>query len=280
MKAALIAGDRRQRFLAELMEKGGFRVQGYMVPGFGGNKENLRDVLFGAELVVLPCPMGKGTAITAGNRSIELSEVIDSMQWGSCLAGGKPSPEAALLSGNMGCPVYDYFSPEPMQLMNAVPTAEGALALAIGNTDGTIFGSNALILGFGRCAQRLALLLLAAGAHVAVAARRSEARALAESLGCRAVDIGGIHEVIGECHVVFNTVPAKLLEERELRLLQPSAPYIELASSPGGLRREDAAACGIRYVEGGALPGRFAPKAAAEYIFRQLVLILKERGQL
>lgn len=280
MKAALIAGDRRQRFLAELLEQEGFRVQGYMVPGYGGNKGTLRDALFGAELVVLPCPMGNGNTIRAGSGLVELSEIIGSLQWGCCLAGGKPSPEAALLSSSMGCPIYDYFSPEPMQLMNAVPTAEGALALAIGNTDGTVFGSNALVLGFGRCAQRLALLLMAAGAHVTVAARRPEARALAESLGCRAIDMGEIHQVIGECHMVFGTVPARLLGERELRLMQPSAPYIELASSPGGLRREDAAAYGIKYVEGGGLPGRYAPKAAAEYILRQLLAILRERGQL
>lgn len=59
-------------------------------------------------------------------------------------------------------------------LRNAVPSAEGALAVGINATPIQMLGQKVLILGFGRIASQLALYLTAMGCEVTVAARSRE----------------------------------------------------------------------------------------------------------
>ena len=73
-------------------------------------------------------------------------------------------------------------------------------------------------MGFGRIGRTLARLLVAFGCKVSVAARRAGDRAYARTLGCAALDIAGIAQA-GPFDAVFNTVPARILEARELDAL-------------------------------------------------------------
>lgn len=116
---------------------------------------------------------------------------------------------------------------------NAVPTAEGAVAIAINKLSSTLFGSVCVVTGFGRIAKVLTKLLTAFGAKVYVAARKPADLAWAKIYGASAVKIEKLPKILTAADVVFNTVPAVLLDKSALLGIRPGALIIDLASKPG-----------------------------------------------
>ena len=53
----------------------------------------------------------------------------------------------------------DYYRREELAVGNAIPTAEGAVGIAIREYPGTINGAKCLITGFGRIGKNLAIIL-------------------------------------------------------------------------------------------------------------------------
>ena len=157
----------------------------------------------------------------------------------------------------------DYYDDEAVLLRNAAITAEGAVALAMQRTDRTLLGSRVLILGGGRISQALAPRLRALVAEVTVYARGEAQRALAACRGCRTLE--KLPENPEGYHILFNTVPATLLPSAA-----EGALNIELASAPGGFR--DAA--GVVTARG--LPGKTAPRSAAEALLGPILAIIRE----
>ena len=67
---------------------------------------------------------------------------------------------------------------------------------------------------------------------------------------------------------IFNAVPAPIFSVEQLKALRPDCFYIELASSPGGISPD--ALKPAHYIPAPGLPGRTAPKTAAQFIFRAM----------
>lgn len=166
----------------------------------------------------------------------------------------------------------DYFDNEALQLKNAVPTAEGAIAIAMRELPVTIDGTDAVILGYGRIGAALGERLQSLGAKVTVYARRAEQRALAEMhrhttgrLICR--DGNSLPEgALPLCRVIFNTVPHRILTPEILENLPKNCLLIDLASAPGGFDHALAQQMGLRCIWGTALPGKCAPESAGNII--------------
>lgn len=76
--------------------------------------------------------------------------------------------------------VTDYLRREELCLANAVPTAEGAIQIAMEETARTLHGASALVVGYGRIGMALAPRLRALGMQTEICARRCETRALAQ----------------------------------------------------------------------------------------------------
>ena len=171
-------------------------------------------------------------------------------------------------------------------IRNALPTAEGALAIAMTALSRTLFGSHALVIGYGRIGKLLSDLLVKMGAHVTVAARKESDLAVASLHGCHAIPIthvSGTGEFVlpdmdMSCHVIFNTAPAKLLDERVLRQMHPDTVLIDLASAPGGIDYDAAARLGIKTIIAQSLPGKVAPITAGE-ILAECLLTGREEGK-
>lgn len=231
MKIALLPGDARQEALGRLLAETGEEVCPY-VPG-----ERAGAWLF-------PLPTGNHPALKA-------------LEPGSlCLT--------ALAAGeHPGLRLRDYYDREDVLLRNAAITAEGAIALAMERREQTLLGSRALILGFGRIARALAPRLRALGAEVTVYARSEAQRALAECLGCHALE--SLPDKPEGYSILFNTVPAPLLPGAA-----EGALNIELASAPGGFRD----ASGVVIARG--LPGKAAPLSAAEALLGPILAIIRE----
>ena len=252
MKIALLPGDARQEALGRLLAETGEEVCPY-VPGER------------ADAWLFPLPTGNHPALKA-------------LEPGSlCLT--------ALAAGeHPGLRLRDYYDREDVLLRNAAITAEGAIALAMERREQTLLGtrlpssvcslamerreqtlqgSRVLILGFGRIARALAPRLRTLGAEVTVYARSEAQRALAECLGCRALE--SLPEKPEGYSILFNTVPAPLLPGAA-----EGALNIELASAPGGFRD----ASGVVIARG--LPGKAAPLSAAEALLGPILAIIRE----
>ena len=202
------------------------------------------------------------------------------MKCGGIVIGGMISPAIRKFCAENGFFCEDHYCDEAVMLRNAVPSAEGALAVGINATPEQMLGQKVLILGFGRIASQLAVYLTAMGCEVIVAARSREKRAKARMLGCRAVGFDVLGNILPEVTLIYNTVPCAVIGEDELAVFDDEAVYVELASVSGidseALKRH----C-VTVIKAGGLPAKTAPKTAGEIIADAVEEILdtyKERG--
>lgn len=119
-------------------------------------------------------------------------------------------------------------------IVNALPTAEGALQIAMEELPITLHGARALVLGYGRIGSLLARRLHTLGAIVSVSARSNASFAHIWAEGMQALDTRALGGKLGEFDVLFNTVPAQVLGMAELAELREDCLVIDLASKPGG----------------------------------------------
>lgn len=142
----------------------------------------------------------------------------------------------------------------------------------------TLWGSECLVLGYGRIGRLLAQRLHALGARVTVAARKYGARAWAEAFGWKAVPIDRLSGCLGNIQAVFNTAPSLILDSTLLAELPPDCLCMDLASKPG-IDFPAAEQLGLKTVWARGLPGKAAPVTAAAAIRDALYHILEERGE-
>ena len=162
-----------------------------------------------------------------------------------------------------------------MQVCNAVPTAEGAIEIAIREYPGTLNGSRCLVTGYGRIGRVLAKMLCGMGAKVYVSARRKDSLAWIRLGGYTPVEHSDIINS-GEFDIIFNTVPALILDAHIMAKIAVRSLMIDLASQPGGVDFESAKRMGIKTVHALSLPGKTAPKTSGEIIKETIFNILEE----
>lgn len=284
---AVIGGDLRQAYLANRLAQRGYRVYGVLfdkdvelsskVVSTAGPKEALRV----ANVVVLPLPISTdGRTINApfSKEELEIAKCLKMIEPGTVVLGGRVTGEIAAIAHSEGFEITDYLEREELAVLNAIPTAEGAIAIAMNELPTTIFGRNILITGFGRISKVLARILVAMGANVTVAARRYSDLAWIQIYNCRAIHISALEDVVGDADLIFNTVPAVVLDEGILSRLSRNCLVIDLASKPGGVDFDTARSLGIKTIWALSLPGKVAPVFAGEAIKESILNILDERG--
>lgn len=169
--------------------------------------------------------------------------------------------------------VISYTDSDYFKIRNALPTAEGAIAIAMQNTDFTIAGSKCAVVGYGNIGKCLTDRLIALGANVSVYARREQSRAESENRGASAHETGELYGL--DADIVFNTVPAPVLSAFELASFKTHPLIIDLASKPGGTDFEAAKSLGLDCIHALSLPGKFAPKTAGEILKDTVIYLLR-----
>lgn len=278
IKIAIIGGDKRQSVCAKQLSCRGFSVSLFGLCE-GEDQASLEECLKGAEVVLLPLPYGDIRRInTRGDISISAEEIFSRLTPPQLVLGAKIDKELYGIAEKYGIKLIDYLEREELNILNAVPTAEGALELAMNQTDITIHGSNSVVLGFGRIGKVLAGYLQALGAKVSVGARKESSRAWVTAMGYRAFDINEPEGAISKADIVFNTIPKTVFTKELLEILPDTALIIDLASKPGGVDMTAAKALGKRVIWALSLPGKVAPVTAGKIIESTVESILKEEG--
>lgn len=287
LKIAVVGGDLRYLYLSDLLAKH------YPVYLFGFDKPfdtgaarfPLTDLsrLSQCDLVILPLPAvvdGQWINAPFSEKKLSVYDLLPHLGRGALLLGGKVDPAFSGYLKDTGCEIADYYEREELAVLNAIPTAEGAIAIAMEELPITIWDCRCLITGYGRVAKALAKRLLALGAKVTVAARKHADLAWIQSEGYHALPFSELPEQIGEFDLVCNTVPAVVLDKDTLGRMNPDALLIDLASKPGGVDFETARSLGLKTVWALSLPGKAAPATAAAILQTAILNTAKERGKL
>ncbi len=170
---------------------------------------------------------------------------------------------------------YDLMSYDNIAVLNAIPTAEGAIYEAINLGDGTLCNSKCLVLGYGKIGKVLSKMLKGIGAEVYCEARKDIDLSYIESLGYKKVELGSLDIVLPNMDYIFNTIPSMILGSEKLSLVSKNACIIDLASAPGGIDFEEAKKLEIKTKWALSLPSKVAPRSAAIYLKEQIDKIIK-----
>ena len=267
---AVIGGDRRSFFAAKRLREQGFLTE---TIGLKNERPFLATGEIGANVVVLPLPITRdGVHLFApeSKEPIALEDIFRSISRRSVIFGGniKEISDERLI---------DYGKREEFAVMNAVPTAEGALLLALQNGKRTLSGMRVGVIGYGKVAFATAKLFYAVGAEVTVFARKTRARAEAHMMGYTAKPISALSECVSEYELLLNTVPARIFDRDTLSKISDGAQIIELASAPFGLDFEEAAALGVHAQCASGLPGKYFPETAGYAVADTVLEILREK---
>lgn len=274
-KIAVFGGDRRMALLAGLLRADGYRVCTYGMERYAPpNPASLAEV-WDAEIVILPVPLARDGALYGTEGKLPLVELFALLRPEQKLFAGGVKPQEHAMAAERGLTITDYLACEELAVRNAVPTAEGAIELAMRETARTLHGAPCLVLGFGRIGKLLAHRLRGLGAEVSVAARRLDDLAWIDAFGYRGVHTNRLDGKLGEFRVVFNTIPHQVMGEALIGELREDCVLIELASAPG-FDRAAVARRGIKCVDAAGLPGKCAPETAAEAIRRTLENLWEE----
>lgn len=270
MKAYLIGGDSREKYLAYQLERKGIEI---IHPE---QVDRLKDKK--ADIILLPTPVSMDrftVKATEGQRKVNLKEVLEVAEKGQLIFGGVFPADFRGALEEKGVVVHDFMKMDDIAIQNAVATAEGAIAEAVFMSNEILHGQEVLVLGYGRCAEVLANKLKGMSARVTVMARREEARSRAWTFGNDILEFGDVKN-IEKFHYIFNTIPSMCITREWIDRLNRYCCIIDIASKPGGTDFDYCSKKGIRAKLCGSLPGRYAPKTSGELLAQKIESILKE----
>lgn len=158
------------------------------------------------------------------------------------------------------------FDRDDIAVYNSIPTAEGTIMMVIEHTDFTIHSSNILVVGYGRVGKTIANKFSALGAKVSVCARKTEDLARITEMGYKAVPFDQLSRNTGDCDILINTIPSRVITKEAIRYLPSHGLIIDLASKPGGTDFEYAEQRGIQAILAKSLPSVVAPKTAGRIL--------------
>lgn len=282
---AVLGGDARMPAAAEALAARGAWVRVSHLPGHGVPPGTTRcagaaEALAGARAVLLPVQaVGEDglvyTEPPVGPLYIRPEE-LSLLPPDSLILAGLASDSLQAGCRERGIRLIEYRERDDFALYNAVPSAEGAIQMAMTASPLCLFDSRSLVLGLGRTGLILAQMLRGMGARVTVACRRESDLARAWGLGFQPLPWSELPEGLRSADFVFNTVPALVLTRSLIAQLPRHAAIIDLASSPGGVDYAAAAELGVRADLAPGLPGKVAPVTAGRILAELVVRCLAE----
>jgi len=284
VKLAVWGGDARTIVLLEQLVNWGASVQvvglpvkNFKVTVLAELRETSRDI----QALILPVPgvdeQKKIYAVYHDQPLILSAAELTSFPAGLLVFVGVAQPYLKEIAVQTGIELIEIMNLDETAILNSIPSAEGAIQMAMERLPITIHGSYTLVLGFGRTGVTLTRMLAAMGAHVTVIARKPAQRARAFEMGVLSADFLELSALIPQADIIFNTVPALILSRSLLEKAAPEVLIIDLASTPGGTDFTAAQELGITAVLAPGLPGRVAPKTAGVILARVIRRILLER---
>ena len=287
MSFLLLGGDLRISKLAIMLKDDGNEVNVY---GMEKSKEiiederiikfnNLQKAIQKSDVIIGSVPFLKSDGeiyATFSDMHIKIKDLTEKKYKDKIFIAGNIPKEAEEILENSYNKVIDVMKKEELVILNTIATAEGAIDVAIKNTDTILHGSNILILGFGRVGKIVASKFHELSCKVTCAARKNSDLAWIKAYGYDAAHIYKLKEDLKKYDIIINTVPKMIIDKNEMQYMNPNVLLIDLASVPGGVNSEDAQKLNLKFVWALGLPGKIAPLTSAKFIKETIYNSLSE----
>lgn len=290
MKFLIIGGDQRTLELKQMLKNDGHEIKTY---GLGNNQNNSYKYLelektdsiktldyilkSNFDAIIGPIPFTKdGENINAPfiENKIAIKNLMPYLKNQTLVAGPFSDDLKQQLEKN-NINAKDIMQVEELVIYNTIATAEGAIEIAIANTEKNLHESKILILGFGRVAKTLAIKLKGLSKEITCMARKYKDFAWIDTLGFNVDNINNLEKNIRKYDLIINTVPHIILTEDKLKNVRNDTLIIDLASKPGGVDVKAVNKFNLKYIWALALPGKVAPISSARYIKDAIYNIIK-----
>ena len=270
----LLGGDKREFQVVPALKTAGWKVQTFglpkdVLPTGVEYCSTVKEALKNTRAVILPLPgirnNGRLHAPFIDNPIVEKGDLAD-LPIGTPIITGVCSDYLRGMVEQLNLRVIEIAEDDKVAIPNAIPTAEGAIKIAMEETDITIDGMRALILGYGRVGAALADKLKAMGARIVVTNRSAGRFAAAARDGYVIYPWENRKDAVSNMDVIFNTVPAMVIDREMLQAMDKNTLIIDLATTPGGTDFKKAAELNIKAIHALSLPGKVAPVTAGKIL--------------
>ena len=278
MRIAVLGGDKRMLFAAKAFADEGHEVY---LAGFDDLLSlceiricDAEKAVENCDIAVLPVRPMKDGFLNApfSKKDIDISGLVKQLGIKPVFTGFADQLEPYAVGK-----IYDYAVLEDFTLKNAELTAEGAVGILTRDYEGSVYGTDILVTGYGRIGKVLCNYLKAMGAKVTAAARKAADRELILKNDCTPVDYPDI--AYEDFSVIINTVPALVMEKTAVEQMRGDVFIIELASAPGGFDTGCIKDRDLSFINASGLPGKTAPLAAGS-IIKDTIMNILNRGSL
>lgn len=303
---AVIGGDRRIAYLAQILAREGFRVIRYATcalpggdtsqnlpsgdtspkqssPEFSGATDpltapTLKEAVTSAGTVICGIPLERDHALNCpeGTGRIPLTELQRFLRRRQKFFGGVLSEDFRRHCEERSIECHDFMEDEPLTLFNAICTAEGAILEALSHKECLLHQSSCLVLGYGRCGSLIAERLRGLCARVFVTTENPTELALAQSKGCEAFPLKQLSSRVSQFDYLFNTIPACYLGADCLPQVRRDCLIIDVASGRLGVDYDLAKELSLNALFCPGLPGKYAAKSCAERLAKYVMENLDE----
>ena len=287
-KISIIGGDLRIVKLAEMLVDDGYKVYTHALDTARSLKQNgkieefdkIEDAVEKADVVIGPIPLSSNKRdinTPFSEKNIPLEELFSKIN-NKLFIAGNISDKAYELAEKNNVEIIDILAREELAVLNTISTAEGAIQIAIQETERTLHGSKVLVMGYGRVGKILSKMLFGLGAKVYCEARKTSDLAWIRAYGYEPIELKNLRQYLSEFDIIINTIPVLILGEDYLKDLNKDCLIIDLASNPGGVDKAVAKKLGIKTIWALSLPGKVAPITSAQFIKDTIYNILNERN--
>lgn len=289
---AIIGGDLRQIYMADLLIKKDFNIVTYgldkkNLEGKGldipwKKAKSLKNVINTGNIIIGPIPVTRDHSLIytkEGKKDLKIATLTEELHKGQIFIGGNIPSSVSSACVEKEIPYYDLMKNNEVAILNSIATAEGTIKEAIRHSTINLHNSRCLILGYGRCAKVLAKKLSGLDAKVTICARKSEDLSSAVSFGYYGILLSNLKEYISDFDYIINTIPSVVLTKELLMLVSSDATIIDIASAPGGLDYDYVKEKNLNARLCLGLPGKIAPKASANILVDAIFKIIKTLNQ-
>ena len=227
----VIGGDLRISTLAKLLAEDGNNVFVYGMENANFIEENTKiikcksveEAVKSSNIIIGSIPFSKSKnemyAIFS-EEHIQIDELIKGDNSKKIFIAGSISEDSKEILEKNYMEVVDIMEYEQLAILNTIATAEGAIEVAIKNTDTILHGKNVLILGFGRVAKIVAKKFQGLSANITCAARKPSDFAWITALGYNLIDINTIETEFWDFDIVINTVPKIIVDKDRMKYMK------------------------------------------------------------
>ncbi len=262
MFISILADSKRHDYLAEKLREDSHNVTVY-------KSYNELPLRIASDIAVLPIPTFRGNALNLNDAPENINREEFFRRFDS---------DCFIISCNCEIPnrkFTDINNFEPFVSKNAIPSAEGALSIAMNNSDRTLFGSNSLVIGHGRIGKILADRLYCLKSNVTVVARKPKDRFEAILKGMNAIDYSSVKSALKNADFIFQTVPFPVLNKAELDCVTKGI-IIEISSKGIGTDMEYAEKNGKKFIYAPGIPEKYSSLTAGKILYDSVKDIIRE----